>query len=673
MKHSLTRKFLSSSLLLFVTLNVTSPALAGTSDPRSKGFLDRLIPNLPSVCLPLVGCIDSGKVAEETLESLLADELRQFATANAPIAISTQTLFETDRQLPGKPFDPVLLNLEGANANAAIPPGDYLIPVQTFCLQQVAASPRGHRYLLGALGGKRTEILQAFNQAAAATQDYNITTLQSISWAIQSGTAYRDMPGEMQTAIDRLIPEHQAALNPQQDFFEKIESIWNKGSNIAGFPNFEQFLINNLDDVGKTIVNLRQVRNRVVSSASDWRNISQEFRINGGEAGADVLGTPWSQLSDHVYARFVTDGKANEMGFLMLRIVDQAAAKKSNKAPSAQPQAQSKVLPLAAILTVASRAYTVYEIYNLITGLAAVPEGNSNVQPLAMFPQSSNLSIANPSVDLGTIADAADLAAEGLERLCRGSFSRLKAMICGVSRTFRPGHSLPSLSRRPGPNQQIDGSNNGSNNGSHNGTGNPTSTPDRSPQNNPQSPNGSPNSPNDPNRRPDVPPNLPSPNSRVRISDVDLTNAPTSPDDFLHRTKSEKIRSADEVNAEMRSDGFADPYEGEVREVITTEDMVFARIYGGESRIVGGYVMRVDQVQGRTLQEIGQRFSLPPQNLSNQMALVRVPAGTRMRMGGVKPQPQWGGIDAKETQYQLIDHIPLNSFEEVPMQNWIAP
>ncbi len=110
------------------------------------------------------------------------------------------------------------------------------------------------------------------------------------------------------------------------------------------------------------------MRERLISRGSDWRNLSNIFIINDGTQGAgNILNTPWSQLSENVYARFITEGSAGDTGFLLLRIKE-------------TPQ-QTKALPLLAI---AGAALTVYDLYDLISTLMALPEGNANIQPLAI-------------------------------------------------------------------------------------------------------------------------------------------------------------------------------------------------------------------------------------------------------------------------------------------------
>jgi hypothetical protein len=340
------------------------PSKNEQSETKEKGLLDGVINVIKGqkICLIPGLCVDSGDLTEQ----LLAKQIRELAEKNAPVTVSSDNLFPRVGSLPGTPFAPALLDLRGASPDDVIPAGDYVVPVQVFCLQKPAGSPNGHRYLVGQYGGKRKQVLAALNKAAS-TAEIGHTDLQNLSWAIQAGVAYEDMPQEMQALADKLIPDHRSSL--KRGWLEDIEAAWNTGSKILNLPSFESFLTNQLGDAGSVIVAFRQVRNRLVSRGADWRNLSEIFIIENGQQGAgNVLNTPWSQISESVHARFVTDGNYNDTGFLLLRVEDKNLEK-------------TKALPLLAI---GAGALTAYELYDLINTLMALPEGNSNIQPLAM-------------------------------------------------------------------------------------------------------------------------------------------------------------------------------------------------------------------------------------------------------------------------------------------------
>ena len=243
------------------------------------------------------------------------------------------------------------------------------------------------------------------------------------------------MPREMQTLFNNLIPEYRNSLN--QDFWQQIESIWNSGSKVLNLPSFRSFVGNKLGDTGTGLLTFMDARERLINRGSDWRNLSDIFILNDSTQGSgNILNTPWSQLSENIYARFITEGNAGDTGFLLLRIKE-------------TPQ-QTKALPLLAI---AGAALTVYELYDLISTLMALPEGNANIQPLAM-------SIAEDfAIDTATDR-ATDRACQAIKP--RGRITGLLSILCNVG-TRRPGKP----GRGKNPEKIASGNNRGVNSGNN--------------------------------------------------------------------------------------------------------------------------------------------------------------------------------------------------------------
>ncbi|QLE57419.1 hypothetical protein [Nostoc sp. TCL26-01] len=440
---------LLSLTLINIVVNIQQQAIAAevmTHQPElRKGLLDSIIGGDKKICVAGF-CVDSGQLTE----SLLAKQLKEISEKNAPVTVSSDKLFPRTSSLPGNEFNPVVLDLQNANPQDTIPAGDYVIFVNAYCLQKVAASPNGHRYLLGQYGGKRKEVLAALN-LATANSDIAHQDLQNLSWAIQSGISYENMPQPMQELVNQLIPQHRAKL--KQEWWEQVEKIWNQGSRYLNLPSFEVFISQNLGDVGRTLLATKRVHQRLVSRGSDWRNLSDIFIINDGTQGTgNILATPWSQLANGVYARFITEGNAQDTGLLLLRIRD----KQNSKELSSD---KSKALPL---LTILGAALTVYDLYDLVTTLVAIPEGDRNIQPLAMSPE------------LGTITpdwrDAVDVGLELCDRrrIPRGRVSGAINILCSIA------NGKPRV-RKPGINQSDDiarGRNNTGNDSSGNNNNN---------------------------------------------------------------------------------------------------------------------------------------------------------------------------------------------------------
>jgi hypothetical protein len=92
-----------------------------------------------------------------------------------------------------------------------------------------------------------------------------------------------------------------------------------------------------------------------LSRPQHWRTLANGyFAETASPYSDDILSTPWSQMDDGTYARFVTEGNATDVGTLMLRLDNQGM--------------------------------TVSELEQMVTQAAAIPEGDGAVQPLAMAP-----------------------------------------------------------------------------------------------------------------------------------------------------------------------------------------------------------------------------------------------------------------------------------------------
>lgn len=94
------------------------------------------------------------------------------------------------------------------------------------------------------------------------------------------------------------------------------------------------------------------------------------------------------------------------------------------------------------------------------------------------------------------------------------------------------------------------------------------------------------------------------------------------------------------------------PYKlgGKVQSIELTEDTTFVRVYSkGQSNMKGQWVMRKEDVQGLTPNEIKNKFALPDE--PQYMCEVDLPKGTRMHKGTANKVDGWG--NGGGTQYDL--------------------
>lgn len=120
--------------------------------------------------------------------------------------------------------------------------------------------------------------------------------------------------------------------------------------------------------------------------------------------------------------------------------------------------------------------------------------------------------------------------------------------------------------------------------------------------------------------------------------------------------------SAAEANAPHVAKGNLPPYaEGtRARDIVLQRDRVFARVHG-EGNQARSWMMKAEDIDGLTPQQIKDKFALP--ELPSYVSDVHVPAGSKIRIGTVAPQPGWGSGGA--TQYELLQRLPSDAFKNV--------
>lgn len=208
---------------------------------------------------------------------------------------------------------------DSPDGTVMLAPGDYEIPVTLLCMNQRASSPPGHRYVLAPLQGSRASVIAALNaRAGGLGLDYR--PLQALSWNIQAGITYAEMPEASQTLVDRLIPDYREQL--RGNFLQEIETTYNAISGVSGLPSFNAAL-DQLGDVGRIVREYQQFRDTLVRYQSNYNRLFDELIPTGvttnTRGGAER--TPWSRLDDRVYARMITDGSAGGRGLMQIRVL----------------------------------------------------------------------------------------------------------------------------------------------------------------------------------------------------------------------------------------------------------------------------------------------------------------------------------------------------------------
>jgi len=92
-------------------------------------------------------------------------------------------------------------------------PGTYRFTVQTFCLDVGRYAPgRESGYLLAPMKGERARTLSTLLKEATRRPEVAREDLQSLVWAIASGTRYRSLPDHLRALAEKLLPEGELLL-----------------------------------------------------------------------------------------------------------------------------------------------------------------------------------------------------------------------------------------------------------------------------------------------------------------------------------------------------------------------------------------------------------------------------------------------------------------------------
>jgi hypothetical protein len=88
-----------------------------------------------------------------------------------------------------------------------------------------AGTQRGLVYRLAPLEGKRAAVLIALKSRAPAAH-VSFQALQQLTWQIQGGLSYSEMPASRQQLIDQLVPEYKG--NIRENFVTSLQKRSNQ-------------------------------------------------------------------------------------------------------------------------------------------------------------------------------------------------------------------------------------------------------------------------------------------------------------------------------------------------------------------------------------------------------------------------------------------------------------
>ena len=263
--------------------------------------------------------------------SAAASRLNRYINDNQPIVRDWSTVYPHVDELPGPPFQPRdvpavtwsrSLEVSGYRG-VALPPGDYSMPVQLFCMHFSGGSAPGYTYLLGPLRGTRAAMITRL-MGRAAVRRVPHDRVQVLAWALQSGMTYEQLDPESRSLFDALLPEYRSALGPGP-LVQALQFWQVLASAIPGGPSFNDIL--NRVGAAPILAGYQNAQQIITQDAGNFQQLSQRLLyLSLGAQGNSTTVKPWSIVAPGVYARMVTGSTAMGPGSLQFRILPTALA-----------------------------------------------------------------------------------------------------------------------------------------------------------------------------------------------------------------------------------------------------------------------------------------------------------------------------------------------------------
>lgn len=326
------------------------------------------------------------EITETTAKKVIESQIKDFVLNNAPLLPAIANPYSTTEKLPNGDFKPDLKNQPeikyNVNGEMLLQPGDYTIPVMTFCLRHNASSPGGYIYTLNQLQGKSAKIIKQLNLKALSK--YKTYELQNLIWSILAGLSYSEMDKQSQKIIDEIVPEYKADL--EKSYYQQLRDKWNKVATksqgiIPDFQHVTHDYLSQLGSAGAAIVEVKDLHDKILSLKDNYESLRSS--ISTRKVQQKEKNTPWSKISDRIYARFVTSKSFNEVGTLQVRVI-------------AEKRQTSTV----------QKAVVAVDMSSVIAD-----PNNNGVQPLALFPLFAFGGVAIESAAVNPYAAAAVMAA----------------------------------------------------------------------------------------------------------------------------------------------------------------------------------------------------------------------------------------------------------------------
>jgi FecR protein len=284
--------------------------------------LPAALSNLLAAQNPLASLEDAAKekAAEAAIETLLNNQL--------PLTLNAKDVYPTVATPPGGPFSPQPLQITADQLNQPLAPGDYTINTLDFCSEYSVHEPgAGVAYVLGPYEGKAAGAIGAL--IWRGTVQYNIapSSLQAVSWAIQSGLTYTEMPKTYQAIIDQVIPDLKTEITG--DFVQNLESTYNSYGSTVKLPPLDALLAK-MGTSGQLALDAERQR-AILTSQNTNDQLRQQTLFQGQESGVytpvKAENGPWTErVKGQVYMKLlIAGGNMTTSNVMQIRIMPPAA------------------------------------------------------------------------------------------------------------------------------------------------------------------------------------------------------------------------------------------------------------------------------------------------------------------------------------------------------------
>ena len=261
------------------------------------------------------------KAAQEAVSTLLDNQL--------PLKLDATAIYPTVPLLPGGPFLPRPLELNAETVNQPLPPGDYVVHALAFCSEYSVHRPgAGVAYEIGPIQGKAAQAISTLLWRGTIERHRPAQQLQAVSWTIQSGVTYSQMPKTYQAVVDDVIPEYKGQISG--DFIQSLQDLYQSSAKDAGLPPLERML-GGMGKPGELALSATRQRQALLrQNTSD--QIKEQTLFAGQESGVytpvKAEDGPWTvRIPGVAYVRYrILGGNMASNNEIQIRIMPRAGA-----------------------------------------------------------------------------------------------------------------------------------------------------------------------------------------------------------------------------------------------------------------------------------------------------------------------------------------------------------